>query len=57
MSSYAPKPNLSKEELKTLAERRKDSNSIILTADKDKGVAMVAMDRKDYIERATDLLH
>ena len=35
-------------------ELRKDSNRIMLTA--DKGVAMVVMDRKDYIEKETNLL-
>ena len=35
-------------------ELRKDSNRIVLTA--DKGVAMVVMDRKDYIDKATNLL-
>ena len=33
---------------------RIDRNRIILTA--DKGVAMVVMDRKDYIEKETNLL-
>ena len=53
-SSHAPKPSLTKEELEILAELRKDSNKIVLTA--DKGVAMVIMDRKDYIEKAVNLL-
>ena len=53
-SSHAPKPNLTKEELKALAELRKDSNRIIITA--DKGVSMVVMDRKDYIDKAANLL-
>ena len=53
-SSDAPKPNLTKEELKALVELRKDSNRIILTA--DKLLAMVVMDRKDCIEKATNLL-
>ena len=53
-SSHACKPNLTKEELKALAELRTDSNRIILTA--DKGVAMVVTDRKDYIEKITNLL-
>ena len=54
MSSHALKPNLTKEERKALAELRKDSNRIILTA--DKGVAMVVMDRKDNMEKATNIL-
>ena len=32
----------------------KDSNRVIFTA--DKGVAMIVMDRTDYIEKATNLL-
>ena len=48
-----PKPNLTKTELKALTELRKDSDRNILTA--DKGVAMVVMDRKDYIDKATNL--
>ena len=43
-SSHPPKPNLAKAELKVLAEIRKDSTRIVLTA--DKGVAMVVMDKK-----------
>ena len=39
---------------KALLELRKDSNRTILTA--DKGVAMVVMDRKDYIDKANNLL-
>ena len=53
-STHSPKPNFSKEELKALVELRKDSNRIVLTA--DKGVAMVVMDRKDYIDKVTNLL-
>ena len=53
-SSHTPKPNLTKEELKALAKLRKDSNRIALTT--DKGVTMVVMDRKDYIEKATNLV-
>ena len=53
-SSHTPNPNLTKEELKALADLRRDSNRKILTA--DKGVAMIVMDRKDYIHKATKLL-
>ena len=35
-------------------ELRKDSNRMAFTA--DKAVVMVVMDKKDYIERATNLL-
>ena len=53
-STHPPKPNLAKEETKALVQLRKDSNRIILTA--HKGVAMVVMDRKDYIGNATNFL-
>ena len=39
---------------KALVELRKDSNRIVLTA--DKGVTMVVLDRKDYIDKTTNLL-
>ena len=35
-------------------ELRKDSDGIVLTA--DNGLAMVIMDKKDYIDKATSLL-
>ena len=43
-----------KRPMKALAELRKDSNRTILTA--DKGVATVVVDRKDYIDKANNLL-
>ena len=53
-SSQPPKPNLTKAELKALTELKKDSNRIVLTA--NKSVAIIVMDRKDYIDRAANLL-
>ena len=53
-SFHAPKPNLTKRELKALAELIKESNRTIQTA--DKGVAMVVMDRTMYIDKANNLL-
>ena len=53
-SSHAPKSNLTKEEIKDLGELRGNSNRTILTA--DKGVAMVVIDREDYIEKTSSLL-
>ena len=53
-SSHTPKPSLTKEVLKALAELKKDSSRIVLTM--DKGVAMVVMDRKDYTDKAINLL-
>ena len=43
-----------KEEIKALGELKRDSNQTILTV--DKGVAMVVMDREDYIDKANSLL-
>ena len=37
----APKPNLNKEEIKGLAELRKDKDRLVLTVAADKKVAMV----------------
>ena len=50
-----PKPNLDKDERKALHQLRKDKDRIILTA--DKGVAMVVLDKEDYINKAKDLLN
>ena len=46
--------NVSKEELKALKELKLDNNRLILTA--DKGVALVVIDKDDYIKKAEDLL-
>ena len=43
----APKPNLNKEEIKDLAELRKDKGSLVLTA--DQGVALVVLDKENYL--------
>ena len=48
------KPNLSKGEMTVIKQLRADKDRIILTA--DKGVALVIMERKDYIEKAQQLL-
>ena len=42
------------EEFKAIKELREDQSRVILTA--DKGVAMVIMDKKDYMEKALSLL-
>ena len=52
--SHAPKPNFTIGEIKALVELRKDSNRTNLTG--DKGVAMVVVDRKDYTDKANNLL-
>ena len=51
---HTPKPNQTKQERKGLSQLRKDKNRLILTA--DKGVAMVVMDKEDYINKAKELL-
>ena len=50
----APKPNLTMKESIGLAQLIKDKDRVILTADKD--VAMVVMDREDYINKVQELL-
>ena len=49
-----PKPNLTRQENMGLAELKKDKDRILLTA--DKGVAMVVMDKEDYINKGQELL-
>ena len=49
-----PKPNLTKAQNLAIRELKKDQDCIVLTA--DKGVAMVIMDRQDYIDKANNLL-
>ena len=50
----APKPNLTKEERRGLAQLKKDKDRVVLIA--DKGVAMVVMDKQEYIQKAEELL-
>ena len=49
-----PKSNLTKEESIGLAQLKKDKDRVVLTA--DKGVAMIVLDRDDYIRKAESLL-
>ena len=53
-SSHPSKPNLTKSELQALSQLKKDRTSIALTA--EMGVALVVIDRKMYVEKATNLL-
>ena len=53
-ASHPPKPNLTKAHNLALRELKRDRNCIVLTA--VKGVAMVIMDRKDYISKANNVL-
>ena len=48
------KPNLRREEIKAIKQLKADEECIVLTA--DKGVALVVMDRSDYIKKAKELL-
>ena len=52
--SSSAKPNISKEKLKALKEFRCDESLVILTA--DKGVAMVVLNKQDYLNKAQNLL-
>ena len=54
-SSQPPKPNLTKPQTQAIRELKRDWDHIILTA--DKGIAMVIMDRQDYINKAKHLLN
>ena len=54
-SSHPPKPNLTKAQTSALRELKRDRDHIVLTA--DKGVAMVIMDREDYVNKANKLLN
>ena len=51
---HPPKPILRKEEMKALKQLKTDKDHMVLTA--DKGVAMVVMDRQEYIQKARALL-
>ena len=54
-SSHPTKPNLTKAQTLALRELKRDRHHIVLTA--DKGVAMVIIDRQDYINKANCLLN
>ena len=49
-----PRCNITKEEKKALKELREDQDRMVLTA--DKGVAMVVVDRKEYMDRVEGFL-
>ena len=50
-----PRQNITKEEQKAIGELKRDNTRIILTA--DKGVALVVMDKEDYVQKAEELLN
>ena len=47
--------NITNDEFKALKELKEDRDRVILTA--DKGVALVIMEKKDYIQKAEELLN
>ena len=46
--------NITKEEWKAIGELKRNNNRLILTA--DKWVALVVMDKEDYVQKAKELL-
>ena len=52
--SHQLKPNLKKDEMIALKQLQTDKNCMVLTA--DKGVALVVIDRVDYIKKAKEIL-
>ena len=54
-SSHPPKSNLIKAQSQALRELKGNRDHIVLTV--DKGVAMVIMDRQDYISKSKHLLN
>ena len=53
-NSPEPTSNITKQEVQAFAELKKDQSRVILTA--DKGVAIVIMDKEDYLKKANALL-
>ena len=53
--THSTRRNINREEVHTLAELKRDSSKVIIPA--DKGVALVLMDKPDYITKAQDLLN
>ena len=50
-----PPVNITKDEYKAMNELEKDDSRMILTA--DKGMALVVIDKADYIKKAEELLN
>ena len=50
----APQPNISHGKTKAIKELREDKSRVILTV--DKGVAVVVIDKKDYLGKTQDLI-
>ena len=49
-----PRSNITKDEKRALKELREDKEGMVLTA--EKGLAMVVMDRKEYMDKVEGLL-
>ena len=49
-----PRQNITKEEQEAIGELKRDNNRLIPTADKE--VALVVMDKEDYVQKAEELL-
>ena len=54
LRSSHPKPNLNKAQTQALSELKWDRDRLVLTA--NKGVAVVIMDRQDYVNKSNQLL-
>ena len=52
--AQVPKSNVTKQERLGLAQLKRDKDRVILTT--DKGVAMVVMDREEYVTKAQEFL-
>ena len=52
---HPPRPHISREERRAIKELKKGDSRLIMTT--DKGVAMVVMNKEDYIKKAEDLLN
>ena len=52
--THSTRSNITREEVQALADFKRDSSKVIIQA--DKGVALVIMDKPDYITKAEDLL-
>ena len=53
--THSTRSNINREEIQALAELKRDSSKVIIPA--DKGVALVLMDKPDYITKTQDLLY
>ena len=53
--THPTRSNINREEVQALAELKRDSSKVILTA--DKGIALVIMDKPDYNTKAQELLN